>query len=146
MGGNRSLWELLKPYLDDFSRRFIQMHVVEHQRGVLVNGDAEGSFNIVEGGSVLDDVRRGVRRPHAAHLPGVGVVSIFPPVLLIYIRYNVSEMVWGWLCALSRTETFSVIQKKLPIEPLDRWSRVFSPSVPYLSFESDPIRHGHVSF
>ena len=55
----RSLLALLRPHVHDLPCRFVQVHVVEFHRCVVVNGDAEGIFDIVERGSALNDVGGG---------------------------------------------------------------------------------------
>ncbi len=78
----RSLLALSLSDFNDLPCRFIQVHIIEFQRRVVINRDAKGILNIVEGRSALDNVGRVIRGPHATHLFGIGVLWMVTAVPL----------------------------------------------------------------
>jgi len=63
----------LSPHFENLPRRFIQIHVVEFQRLVFVDTNAEGSLDVTDRFRPLHDVRRVIGGPHVSR----GTYTVF---------------------------------------------------------------------
>ena len=69
--------------LEDLPRCLIQIHVIELQSLVVTDLNTEGVLNVADGFCSFDDIRRIVRRPHAAHLLGIRILPMRSAMLRI---------------------------------------------------------------